>query len=124
MRLIRKSPKLMGAIASDTDMRRLTSSGSKSQTVVPSSTRPARLIAPLQTSSASARVVLPAPPCPTSATFRILADGTLGTRQNLLERPRTSPLRARLDRSASEPIGGLQGPSVGMKRVFGNLHGC
>ena len=60
-------------------MPRLTSSGSKSVVVVPSSTRPRRLIAPAQNSSASASVVFPAPPWPTRATLRILADGKLFT---------------------------------------------
>src|ERR1700738_4050242 len=64
-------------------MRRLTSSGSKSQVVVPSSPRPWRLIAPAQNSNASASVVLPAPPCPTSATLRIFAGGKLFIRGHL-----------------------------------------
>jgi hypothetical protein len=36
-------------------------------------------MAPEQNSSASARLVFPAPPCPTSATLRILAGGKLFT---------------------------------------------
>ena len=51
------------------------SSGSWSQTVVPSSTRPSRLVAPAQWSSASASVVLPDPPWPTRATLRIFSGG-------------------------------------------------
>ena len=68
-----------GASDTDSEMPRLISSGSKSVVVVPSSTRPWRLTAPEQKSSASARLVLPAPPWPTSATFRILAGGKLFT---------------------------------------------
>ena len=49
------------------------SSGSKSETVVPFSTLPGAPIAPAFASSASASVVLPAPPCPTSATVRKLS---------------------------------------------------
>ena len=45
--------------------------------VVPSSTLPIRGTAPAANSSASASVVLPAPPCPTSATLRILSDDTV-----------------------------------------------
>ena len=41
---------------------RLTSSGSKSEDVVPSSTRPSRLMAPLTKRAASASDVLPVPP--------------------------------------------------------------
>ena len=55
------------------------SSGSKSQTVVPSSTRPVRGIAPAVNSRASASVVLPAPPWPTRATLRIFAVGNVFT---------------------------------------------
>ena len=68
-----------GASASDTEMRRRCSSGSKSQTVVPSSTRPRRGIAPAPSSSASASEVLPAPPWPTRATLRIFAVGNVFT---------------------------------------------
>ena len=53
-----------GATASDSEMPRRCSSGSWSLTVVPSSTRPSRLIAPARCKSASASVVLPAPPWP------------------------------------------------------------
>jgi hypothetical protein len=42
-------------------MPRAISSGSKSHTVDPSSTRPARVMAPARSSSASASVVLPLP---------------------------------------------------------------
>ena len=47
------------------------SASSKSLTVVPSSTRPARGIVPVATSRASTSVVLPAPEWPTSTTLRI-----------------------------------------------------
>ena len=46
------------------------STSSWSETVVPSSTRPARGIVPVAASSASTRVVLPAPEWPTSTTLR------------------------------------------------------
>src|SRR5215470_12955832 len=48
----------------------LISTSSKSLTVVPSSTRPARWMVPVATSSASTSVVLPAPEWPTSTTLR------------------------------------------------------
>src|SRR5438067_1233149 len=63
----------MGATASDSERPRLTSSGSVSQTVDPSSTRPIRVITPVWWRSASASVVLPEPPWPTSATLRTLS---------------------------------------------------
>src|SRR5437867_12118245 len=44
----------------------------------PSSTRPRRLLAPAANRSASATVVLPAPPCPTTATLRSLATSSAG----------------------------------------------
>ena len=47
------------------------SSGSKSVTVVPSSTRPSRFTAPASKSRAEASEVFPQPPCPTSATLRM-----------------------------------------------------
>ena len=53
--------KSKGASASETEIARLCSSGSKSQTVLPSSTRPILGIAPATKSSASVSVVLPAP---------------------------------------------------------------
>lgn len=56
------------------EMARLCSSGSLSATVVPSSTRPAREIAPEHRASISTKVVLPAPAWPTKATFRIRED--------------------------------------------------
>jgi len=64
------------ASAREADSWRLSSSGSVSLVAVPSSTRPMRGMAPALNSSASARVVLPDPPWPTRATFRILAEGT------------------------------------------------
>ena len=68
-----------GARVSDTEMVRFCSSGSKSVTVLPSSTRPIRLVSPATKSSASVKVVFPAWPCPTSATLRIIGDGTVFT---------------------------------------------
>ena len=56
-------------------MRRATSSGSLSRMLLPSSTRPARVVAPALASSASASVVLPEPLWPSSATLRILSVG-------------------------------------------------
>ena len=53
------------------DMPRSCSSGSKSQTVVPCSARPSRLITPASKSIASASDVFPQPRWPISATFRI-----------------------------------------------------
>src|SRR5688572_16254812 len=47
------------------------SSGSKSVTVVPSSTRPMRVAAPALNSSCDTSVVLPVSLCPTTATLRI-----------------------------------------------------
>ena len=60
-----------GAIASETEMPRRCSSGSWSETVLPSSTVPIRVIAPAVKSIASSSVVLPAPPWPTSRTLRM-----------------------------------------------------
>ena len=53
---------------------RFTSSGSKSEVVVPSSTRPRRVMAPLM-KSASVNDVLPVPPWPSSTRLRILSVG-------------------------------------------------
>ncbi len=64
-----------GAMDIDTEIPRRPSSGSKSETVLPSSTRPILGIAPVTKRSASARLVFPDPPWPTSATLRIFADG-------------------------------------------------
>ena len=68
-----------GASASDTEMPRRCSSGSKSQVVLWSSTRPMRGIAPAVNSMASAREVLPAPPWPTRATLRNFEVGNVFT---------------------------------------------
>ena len=70
-RLILWSRHSKGATESDSEMPRLCSSGSKSHAVVPSSTRPMRAIAPARWSNASARLVFPAPLCPTRATLRM-----------------------------------------------------
>ena len=64
-----------GAMPSDVEIRRRASSGSKSVTVLPSSTRPWRGIVPVTKSSASVSDVLPAPPWPTRATLRSLSVG-------------------------------------------------
>src|SRR6266487_3014100 len=61
-----------GASVRLTDRCCLISTSSKSLTVVPSSTRPARWMVPVATSSASTSVVLPAPEWPTSTTLRTL----------------------------------------------------
>ncbi len=64
-----------GATEVATDVLRRISSGSKSQTVVPSPTFPSRAAAPERYSMASARLVFPAPPWPASAMFRIRSAG-------------------------------------------------
>ncbi len=61
----------MGAIESETEMLLRCSSGSWSDTVLPSSTVPIRVIAPDVYSMASSSVVLPEPPWPTSKTLRM-----------------------------------------------------
>ena len=60
-----------GAMPSETLMPFLISSGSKSLTVLPSSTVPILVVAPEANCIASSSVVLPAPPCPTSNTLRM-----------------------------------------------------
>ncbi len=57
---------------------RLCSSSSESDTVVPASTAPRRLIAPDWKRSASTSDVFPVPRWPTTATFRILAGSGMG----------------------------------------------
>src|SRR6266404_6428488 len=57
-------------------IRRLCSSGSVSRMLVPSSTLPRRLVAPTRWSRVSTSVVLPEPPCPVTATFRIRSGAT------------------------------------------------
>src|SRR6187401_2585307 len=52
---------------------RFTSSGSKSEALVPSSTLPRREMAPLTNNAASANDVLPVPPCPSSTMFLIFS---------------------------------------------------
>ena len=59
-----------GANESETERCWRCSASSKSLTVVPSSTRPARGMVPVATSSASTSVVFPAPEWPTSTTLR------------------------------------------------------
>ena len=53
------------------DICRAFSSSAESETVVPSTTLPNRLMAPASNSSASLSEVLPLPRCPTRATLRI-----------------------------------------------------
>ena len=60
-----------GAMARETERPCFSSASSKSQTVVPSLTVPARGMAPAEASSVSTKVVLPEPPGPTSTTLRI-----------------------------------------------------
>ncbi len=100
MRFTFTSPTVNGVIASDTERCLLTSSGSKSDTVVPSSILPCRGIAPDCVKRASARVVLPAPLCPTRATLRIRDGGWLGTVLHLPGSIGDSP-----GRPAPEPTG-------------------
>ena len=59
------------------------SSGSKSDVVLPSSTRPGRLIAFAANSIASATDVLPAPECARSTTLRIRLVANCSTLQDL-----------------------------------------
>ena len=59
------------AALEDSVCLRAISSSSKSVTVLPSSTLPSRLTIPASNSAAAASCVLPAPLCPTSATFLI-----------------------------------------------------
>src|SRR2546422_584774 len=54
------------------------SAGAMSRADVRSSTRPSRVPAPAAKSSASATVVFPAPPCPTTATLRSFATSSAG----------------------------------------------
>ena len=61
------------------ESERSCSSGSWSETVVPSSTVPSRLTAPASNSIASCRLVLPQPRCPTRATLRIRSAALCGT---------------------------------------------
>ena len=63
------------ARAAEIDICRDFSSGSESETVVPSRTDPSRLMTPAWNSSASCSEVLPLPRWPTSATLRIRSAG-------------------------------------------------
>ena len=58
------------ATESDTDRCRRFSTSSKSQTVLPFSMLPGRLMAPVAASTASTSIVFPAPPGPTRTTLR------------------------------------------------------
>src|SRR5215471_19359580 len=69
-RLTLTPPWISGASVRLAERCCLISTSSKSLTVVPSSTRPARWMVPVATSSASTSVVLPAPEWPTSTTLR------------------------------------------------------
>ncbi len=71
--------KLSEILPGDLDRVFFTDSGSVSNTLVPSSTFPARATAPARASKASANVVVPAPLWPTRATLRILSVGILLT---------------------------------------------
>src|SRR5438876_650138 len=71
-RLIRWPFHSQYATAVLTEILRLISSGSKSVVVVPSSTLPRRLTAPVVKSIDSTSDVFPTPPWPTTPTFRIL----------------------------------------------------
>ena len=64
-------PQLKGATALETETLRLVSSGSKSQTVLPSAPRPMRSMAPVIYSRLSARAVLPFPLWPSRQTLRM-----------------------------------------------------
>ena len=55
----------------DSDIWRLCSSSSQSETVVPASIVPSRFVLPAWKSRASTSEVLPVPRCPTTATLRI-----------------------------------------------------
>src|SRR5690349_21556042 len=70
MRLILCPCHSSGATARLTDIWRRSSSGSKSEVVLPSSMEPIREIAPARKSRASLSVVLPAPPCENKPTLR------------------------------------------------------
>src|SRR5215210_169119 len=61
------------------DIWRLCSSSSQSETVEEASTVPSRLVAPAWKREASTREVLPVPRCPTTATLRILLGSNCGT---------------------------------------------
>src|SRR3954447_16239138 len=90
----------IGMIDTDVEIPRLCSSGSKSDTVLPSSTRPIRWVSPLLKRSASVRVVFPALPWPTRATLRILAEGNVFTPAS------EATGRAPGDGSVNKPVGG------------------
>src|SRR5581483_10465606 len=70
MRLILWFAHSHGTSARERLILRFCSSGSKSETVVPSSTRPSRLMAPLANAAASASEVLPVPPWPRRTRLR------------------------------------------------------
>ena len=65
------------ATASDTDRPIRRSTSSKSLTVLPFSTLPGLVTAPVAASTASVRMVLPAAPGPTRTTFRTISPPSL-----------------------------------------------
>ena len=65
------------ATASDTDRPIRRSTSSKSLTVLPFSTLPGLVTAPVAASTASVRMVLPAAPGPTKTTFRTISPPSL-----------------------------------------------
>src|SRR5215831_1881632 len=67
------------------ELLRRSSSGSTANAEEPSSSRPRRVTAPAANRSASATVVLPAPPCPTMATLRSFSTSSAGI--TVLPRP-------------------------------------
>src|SRR5919204_5207310 len=79
IRLILRSANSNEATLAPIDISLSFSSGSKSQTVVPSSTRPRRLVTPASNSRASQRLVLPLPRCPIRATLRMRSAGLWAT---------------------------------------------
>src|SRR5947199_1906478 len=97
-----------GRIDSEVEIPRLCSSGSKSETVFPSSTRPMRWRSPLANSIASARVVFPELPCPTRATLRILAVGKVFT-------PASGATVGRRVRDVGQPGGQVAADRIGRR---------
>ena len=79
IRLILTSSDMIGATARPTERCWWMAAGSWSQTVVPSTTEPARGSTPVAASKDSVRVVLPEPEGPTSAMLRTLAGSSTAT---------------------------------------------
>ena len=109
MRLILRPSHSKELSASEIDILRACSSGSESETVVPSSTEPRRLVAPASNSSASCSDVFPLPRWPIRATLRMrsaglcmrgssprgLRDASTAGRRNIDLRPRRACYRRR-----------------------------